>query len=91
VLTPTQRMTAARLASGYTQKLAAERAGIGERTIRNWLANPEFKAAAMVGIAEGRRALTEEQLADDLASEDPMVRRFAIVQLDRLGFSPPPV
>lgn len=44
------------LAEGKTQKQAAEEVEAGERTIRDWLANPDFAAevdrlSLMVGIA----------------------------------------
>lgn len=44
------------LAEGKTQKQTAQEVGAGERTIRDWLANPEFAAevdrlSLMVGVA----------------------------------------
>jgi hypothetical protein len=48
------------LASGLTHKAAAGQAGIGSRTLRDWLREPEFRArverirAAMVGRAIGK-------------------------------------
>lgn len=40
----TQRVTAAAaLAAGATQVRAAEEAGVTDRTLRNWLAHPDFE------------------------------------------------
>lgn len=52
-----KRITAAiRLSDGKTQRAVAEEAGISERTLYNWIQNPEFSAEVdrltlMMGIA----------------------------------------
>ena len=49
----------AALAAGVTQQEAAERVGVGERTVRRWLADATFRAK----LTQLQREMTERALA----------------------------
>jgi hypothetical protein len=87
-LTPRQEAAAASLAAGFTQAVAAEQSGAGERTIKTWLATvPAIGArvrelrAELTSRALGRLAAEMASAAETLG----FLSRKAKSEMCRLG------
>ena len=88
-LTPRQTRAARYLALGMSQRAAARRLGMDERTLRRWLTDVEGFAA----FVEAQRSVVKDEDADDvlkdlLHSSDERVRLAAARELRRMPVTP---
>ena len=82
-LTPRQRRCARYLGLGLTQRAAARRLGMDERSVRRWLSLPAFVALVEQERESGHNDSAEDVLLDLLNSSDERVRLAAARELRR--------